>query len=60
MVIIRKMDMRKIISVKQWNGWILSLLLVWLVGGSVCQAGSVDEVLAYFSANASEIGRAHV
>lgn len=47
------MDMRKIISVKQWGGWVLSLLLVWLVGGSVCQAGSGDEVLAYFSVNAS-------
>ena len=47
------MDMRKIISVKLWGGWVLSLLLVWLVGGSICQAGSGDEVLAYFSANAS-------
>ena len=45
--------MRKIISVKQWGGWLLSLLLMWLVSGSICQAGSGDEVLAYFSANAS-------
>lgn len=47
------MDMRKIISVKQWGGWVLSLLLMWLVGVNICQAGSGDEVLAYFSANAS-------
>lgn len=45
--------MKNLISVKQWGGWVLSLLLVWLVGGSICQAGSGDEVLAYFSANAS-------
>ena len=44
--------MKKIISVKQWGGWVLSLLMMWLVGGSICQAGSGDEVLAYFSENA--------